>query len=170
MNKLLFLLLLSLLPLFSEAELHPLFIEGNRQFANEQYDSALVNFNLLIQDCPDKKEAYFDRGLCLYKAQRYSEAMLDFDLCLGMDSAMYEARVLQALSLQKTGRLQAAIGQYEWIEEHTTGYSLLNKRIKNYHLAVFIANKWYYMIAMAVIVLVLMVLGAGIVSGRKHLH
>lgn len=170
MNKLLLLLLFAFLPFFSEAELHPLFIEGNRQFANEQYDSALVSFNQLVQDCPEVKEAYFDRGLCLYKAQRYSEAMLDFDLCLGMDSTMYDAAFLKSLSLQKTGSLKAAIGGFIWIQHRTTGYDLLNKRIKNYHLAVLIANKWYYMIAMAVIVLVLMVLGAGLLSGKRHLH
>ncbi|MFN8300364.1 MAG: hypothetical protein U0T75_14785 [Chitinophagales bacterium] len=170
MRKLWCLVLIICFPFFAEAELHPLFIEGNRQFANEQYDSALISFNALIQDCPDKKEAYFDRAICLYKTHRYSEAIQDFDLCLDMDSLMYDAKFLKSLSEQKAGNLHAAMAGFTWLQERTTNYPLLNKRINNYHLAVLIANRWYYMIAMAVIVLVLMVLVTGLVSGKKHLH
>jgi hypothetical protein len=55
-----------------------------------------VLFNQLIQEFPERKEGYFNRGLCLYKTEQYSEAILDLGTCLQMDSVFSLASVLTA--------------------------------------------------------------------------
>jgi tetratricopeptide (TPR) repeat protein len=72
-------------------------------------------FNQLIQEFPERKEGYFNRGLCLYKTEKYSEAVLDLGTCLQMDSVFSLARVLKGLCLQRSGNLQEAMQTYSEI-------------------------------------------------------
>ncbi len=167
MNKLLFFVVVVLLPVLSEAEIHPLFTEASQQFENKQYDSALTNFNQLLQQYPEKKESYFNRGLCLYSTEKFSEAILDFNECLTLDSVFDDAQFLKGMSLQKSGELKAAMHEYSNIHERNTGYDLLDKRIKNYRFAVYLSTRWYYMIMMAVLLLLLITLVVGISSSKK---
>ena len=44
----------------AEAEIHPLFTAAEKQFNEKNYEGALINFNLLIQQMPEKKEGYFN--------------------------------------------------------------------------------------------------------------
>ena len=156
-----------LLPVLSEAEISPLFTEANQQFEHQQYDSALGNFNLLLQQNPEQKESYFNRGLCLYYTEKFNEAILDFNECLLLDSVFDEAQFLKGLSLQKTGELKAAMYEYQNIHERNTAYGLLDKRIKNYRFAVYLSTRWYYMIVMAVLLLLLITLVVNLSSSKK---
>jgi hypothetical protein len=50
-----------------EAEVHPLFAAANEQYQQRQYDSALVLFNQLIQEFPERKEGYFNADFVFTK-------------------------------------------------------------------------------------------------------
>ena len=167
MRYLFFILLFFVLPYFTEAENHPLFAAAEIQFNQKNYEAALVGFNQLLQEFPEKKECYFNRGLCLYKAEKFSEAIFDFDESISMDSALADAQLMKGFSLEKRGDLKEAMAVYKNFPESNTNHTLLNRRIKNYQLAVIVSSKWYYMIAMMLVVILLMAVVVKTSSYRK---
>ncbi|MFN8321454.1 MAG: tetratricopeptide repeat protein [Chitinophagales bacterium] len=151
----------------SDAEVHPLSSLIEKQIKSNNYESALLSCNQLIQEFPDRKEGYFNRGLCLYKTDKYSEAILDFNDCLQVDSELVAARFLKAMSLQKRGDLLEAMNVLEGIMQSDATIYSVSKRIKNYQLAVYLSTRWYYMLAMGLILILLMILVINIFSSRK---
>ncbi len=151
-----------------EAEVHPLFAAANKQYQEQQYDSALVLFNQLIQEFPERKEGYFNRGLCLYKTEKYSEAVLDLGTCLQMDSVFSLARLLKGLCLQQSGNLQEAMQTYSEISGDDARLFSTQKRVKNYNLSVYLATRWYYMVAMGLIFILLIVTVISFFSEAKN--
>lgn len=152
----------------TKAELHPLYTSAEMYFKAQEYDSALVLFNQLIQQFPDRKEGYFNRGLCLYKTEKYSEALLDFSDCLLMDSTFSVARFLSAMCQQQIGDWELALQSFGKISEPDATIFNTRQRIKNYHLSVYISTRWYYMIAMALIFILLIATAISLFSGAKN--
>ncbi len=150
-----------------EAEVHPLFAAANKQYQEQQYDSALMLFNQLIQEFPERKEGYFNRGLCLYKTEKYSEAVLDLGTCLQMDSVFSLARLLKGLCLQQSGNLQEAMQTYSEISGDDARLFSTQKRVKNYNLSVYLATRWYYMVAMAISIILLVLVWISMLSRKK---
>ena len=151
----------------SDAEVHPLSALIEKQIKGNNYEAALLSCNQLIQEFPDRKEGYFNRGLCLYKTDKYSEAILDFNDCLQVDSELVAARFLKAMSLQKRGDLPEAMNVFEEIMQSDATIYSVSKRIKNYQLAVYLSTRWYYMLAMSLILILLMILVINIFSSKK---
>ena len=151
----------------AEAEIHPLSLLGDQQFANKQFELALISYNQLIQEFPDKKEGYFNRGLCLYATEKFSEAIFDFDECTGMDSSFSEAQLMKGFALEKRGDLKEAMAEYKNLQSRNTNRTLLDRRIKNYQLAVVVSKSWYYMIAIMLVVILLMAVIVKSIAYRK---
>ncbi|MBK7147740.1 MAG: tetratricopeptide repeat protein [Bacteroidetes bacterium] len=151
-----------------EAKVHPLFAAANRQYQEQQYDSALLLFNQLIQQYPDSHQGYFNRGLCLYKTEKYSEALLDLHDCLLLDSTFMLARFVEAMCWQHTGRWEQAMQSFGSITEPEATLLSTRQRIKNYHLSVYIATRWYYIIAMALIFILLIATVISLFSAAKN--
>jgi len=158
MKKIILLLFISNFSILSGADLHPLSLAGNQQFSLHQYDAAMVSYNQLIQYFPDNKAGYFNRGLCLYKTENYAQAIYDFEECLILDSIYIKAAIAKAFSLEKKGELKAAIASYTLLNGKVERTYLLHKRIQNYELAVLLSKKWYYMLAMLLIAVILLAL------------
>lgn len=152
----------------TKAELHPLYSSADRHFKAQEYDSALVLFNQMIQQFPDRKEGYFNRGLCLYKTEKYSEALLDFNDCLLLDSTLSVALFLTGRCRQQTGDWELALQSFGKISEPDATIFNTRQRIKNYHLSVYIATRWYYMIAMALLFILLIATVVSLFSGVKN--
>lgn len=167
MRYVIFIGLLFLVLVHTHAETHPLFASANEQYNSGQYDSALVNFNQLIELYPNTKEYYFNRGLCFYKMQKAQQATADFDYCLLLDSAFANARVMKGLLKEDAGDMAGALREYEHVRGTDTINHLLNRRIKNYQLSVWISNNWYYMIALMLVVILLMAVVAKSISYKK---
>lgn len=165
----LFILLILLVPFpgYVAAETAPIATEADAQFNAGNYDAAFENYNRLVQQNPDRKEYYFNRGLCLYKTGKFEQAIADFNQSLLLDTGFAQAKLMRALALEKQGNIKAAITAYKGIEEDDTINSLLNRRIKNYQLAVWLSNKWYYMVAIMLVVILLMAVVAKSVSYKK---
>lgn len=163
-------LLLAMLLLFSahaETENHPLAIQAQQYFDNGQYDEAANTYTQLITQLPDTKEGYFNRGLCYYKLNQYTNAIPDFEKCLQLDSTLSDALLMHALCMEHTGQLKQAIAEYETLKQTGTNSSLLNSRIKSYRLCVLVSKNWYYMVAMMLVVILLMAVVAKSYSYRR---
>ena len=167
MKKTVFTFLIFTFPFYMEAEIHPLSAEGDLQFSQNNFDSALICYNQLLQVFPEKKECYFNRGLCLYKTEKFSEAILDFDECLSQDTAFLIAEFLKGISLQKSGSLKEAMSEFTLLSMKDATIFNVAKRINNYQLAVFISKNWNLMIAMAVILILLVALATNVLSSKK---
>ena len=150
-----FFAVLSILPISLHAEIDSLYQKGEAQFEQKQFDSAIISFNQLIGEFPQKKEGYFNRGLCFYKLDKYDTAISDFEKCLQIDSVFKEAEYLKALSLQKKGALKSAYTAFEVLNTKYTGYNGLKKRVFNYRLAVILSTNWYYMLAIMFMIIIL---------------
>ncbi len=128
--------------------------DAENYFAQQQFDSAITIYNQLIEVYPDTPALYFNRGLCHYKLNRPKEAITDFDFVLVQDSANKQALYLKALSLEQIGEREASVKVLESLRAIDENYNDVAKRIKNYRLAVYLSRKWYYMVAMALLVII----------------
>lgn len=142
----------------TEAAQHPLSITGDSAYQNQNYSQALIAYNSLVQEFPGRKEGYFNRALCLYHIEKYSEAFFDFDESFRMDTALYSALALKALCLEKQGDLNEAMRLYRSLPVADFAYPFL-QRVKTYERATFIASKWYYVLLLACLMGVLAGLG-----------
>ena len=123
-------------------------------YSRQQFDSALVQYNLLVADYPDTILLRYNRGLCYYSLKRWDEAIEDFDRCLEQDSLSKDARYLKARALDQKGNLVAAQQELETLYAIDKTYDDLNQRIQILRLTVYLSRNWYYMIAMAVLVII----------------
>ena len=113
------------------------------------------------------KESYYNQGLNRYQSGKFSEAIFYFDTCLIIDSSFKEARFLKALSLEKKGDLIEAITEFEIIKRDDPLYDDIDKRIKNYHLTVYLSKNWYYMLAMLFLVILFMAVVVKTIAYKK---
>jgi tetratricopeptide (TPR) repeat protein len=154
---LLLLVALTLFILPGKAEVHPISVEAEKYFQQKNYDSALILYREVTLQQPQKKEGYYNQGLCLYYSGKYEQAIALFDTTLTLDTST-NARLMKALSLEKTGRLEEALKVLEQLDKSHSVYYTISKRIHNQQLATFISRNWYYMIALLFITVVFMVL------------
>lgn len=132
----------------TEAAQHPLSITGDSAYQNQNYAQALIAYNSLIQEIPDRKEGYFNRALCLYHTEKYSESFFDFDESFRIDTAQHSALALKALCLEKRGDFNEAMRLYRSLPVADFSFPFL-QRVKTYERASFIASKWYYILSLA---------------------
>jgi tetratricopeptide (TPR) repeat protein len=136
-------------------------------YGQNRFDSAAVYFAQLIDSFPERKEGYFDRGLCFYKLGNDTLAISDLDNALKLDSAFSDARLLKILVLQHKGDYKSAYTEFSMLDTTYAGYIALKKRIQHYRLAVLISNNWYYMIAIMFMVIILFAVASKTMSYRK---
>lgn len=136
-------------------------------FDEKDYNAALVTYNLLIQEFPERKEGYFNRALCLYKTEKYAESIFDFEESFALDTLLREARLMKGFAFEKQGNLKEAMSVYESLLITDATLFPLKERIKNYHTAVFISKSWYYMVAIFLVVIILIAVVAKSLSYRK---
>jgi len=132
-----------------------LYQQADSQFELKQFDSAIVAFNQVIADYPDKKEAYFNRGLCYYKMGKLDSAQRDFTACLQIDSVFDDARFMKVITLQKQGNWHGAFIEFKKLNTNYAGYNELKKRIRYHNLSVLVSRNWYYMIAIMFLFIIL---------------
>ena len=151
----------------AETEDYPLSQQAQQYFDSGQFEQAANTYTQVIEQLPDAKEGYFNRGLCYYKTKQYSNAIPDFEKCLQLDSTLSDALLMHALCMEHTGQLKQAIAEYEKLKETGTNSTLLNSRIKSYRLSVLVSKNWYYMVAMMLLVILLMAVVAKSYSYRR---
>ena len=152
-----FLLFVSLVfSISTKAEVPSIALQAEQQFLNEQFDSAINSYSQLIAEFPERKDIFFNRGLCFYKTNHYSEAIADFDKAAESDSLKNTAQLWKAYALEKEGKVKEAMVLFEQLSAQNTTSTLLIYRIKLYHTAVILSNNWYYMIAMALLIFLLL--------------
>lgn len=136
-------------------------------FAQQQFDSALSVYNSLIEEYPDTLPLYFNRGLCYYKLNKLNQAIADLDFVLAHDSANKEALYLKALCLEKKGEQEASVKVLQGLYAIDQNYNDVAKRIQNYRLAVYLSRNWYYMVAMALLVIIFLATVVTIKTSRR---
>ena len=124
----------------AQTVLDPLSEEADKAFQNEHFDKALALYNQLIQEFPERKECYFNRGLCLYNLDRQSEAILDFDEAKTIDLNLQEADYMKGLALEKSNRLSEALTLWQQLIPY------FNAEQKAQHIvwAQRWSRQWYY--------------------------
>lgn len=142
-------------------------IVAENYFTHQQFDSAILVYNQLIEEYPDTLSLYFNRGLCYYKLNQPAKAVADFDYILMHDSLHKEALYLKALSLEQSRKQPAALNTLEKLYELDKNYNDVAKRIKNYRLAVYLSRNWYYMIAMALLVIIFLATVVTLKTSRR---
>jgi tetratricopeptide (TPR) repeat protein len=129
--------------------------QADSQFELKQFDSAIVGFNQVIADYPAKKEGYFNRGLCYYRMNKLDSAQRDFNTCLQIDSVFEDALFMKILTLQKQGDWNGASNAFKMLDTNYTGYNELKKHIRYHNISVLLSRKWYYMIAIMFLFIIL---------------
>lgn len=142
-------------------------INAENYFAQQQFDSAISIYNQLIEEYPDTLTLYFNRGLCYYKLNQPKEAIADFDYVLTQDSVNKEALYLKALSLEQKGEREASVKVLERLRAIDENYNDVGKRIKKYRLAVYLSRNWYYMVAMALLVIIFLATVVTLKTSRR---
>jgi tetratricopeptide (TPR) repeat protein len=65
--------------------------KGRRYFRTGQYDKAVIQFSQIIKFADDKKSAFFNRGVALFKLNRKDAAMRDFKYAAKLGHAKAKA-------------------------------------------------------------------------------
>lgn len=144
--------------------------EALKQIETEQYDSAIVSFTELINQNPETRELYFNRGLAYYYTQNFDSAEHDFENSIVLDSPCphcQDAVYMSCLIYQQLGNYHKALSGYKILESQSPGYKDVNKRIKICNAIVYISENWYYMIAIAVIFFIIIALLSSILSAKR---
>lgn len=152
----------------AKADIHPTYYKAVQDFEQQNYSAALLAFNELLQAFPDGKESYFNRGLCLYKAGKYAEAILDLDESLQRDSLLTAALFLKAMSYENAAQTARSVEVLKQLYEQDHLYPTVQQRIQNYHLSVVVSTKWYYMVMMAIITIALIAMLVSLLSSNKR--
>jgi tetratricopeptide (TPR) repeat protein len=142
-------------------------INAENYFAQQQFDSAISIYSQLIEEYPDTLTLYFNRGLCYYKLNQPKEAITDFDYVLTQDSVNKEALYLKALSLEQKNEREASVKALERLRAIDENYNDVGKRIKKYRLAVYLSRNWYYMVAMALLVIIFLATVVTLKTSRR---
>lgn len=131
----------------AQSVLDPLSEEADKAFQNEHFDKALALYNQLIQEFPERKECYFNRGLCLYNLDRQSEAILDFDEAKTIDLNLQEADYMKGLALEKSNRLSEALTLWQQLIPY------FNAEQKAQHIvwAQRWSRQWYYITTLMIL-------------------
>jgi tetratricopeptide (TPR) repeat protein len=149
------------------AETHPLFQKANAAFERQEYDTALIFYNQLIDTQPEQKENYFNRGLCFFKARKFSEALNDFNQSLRLDSSFHQAHYMKVLILQQTANWKEAEKELALFDTNSAEYKILQKNVFYHRIAVTLSRNWYYMVAIMFLFILIVGVAAKSLSYRK---
>lgn len=152
------------LPLFP-AQSQSIYPPGYEQYQRKQFDSAVSLYSEFIAANPERKEGYYNRGLCYYHLDKAAEAISDFNVCLRIDSVFDDARFMKALALQQRGDWENSCIEFKKLNTRYAGYNELRKRILYHRISVLISRNWYYMIA----IMFMFILFVGIVAKSYYL-
>lgn len=141
--------------------------EAERLFSEQKYDSALQVYETLVEQYPDTLTLHYNRGLCFYHIGKLNNALNDFNYCIEADSFYAPARFMKATVLEQKGEKEAALAELKRLKKINPGYDNVAKRIKIYEIAVYVSRNWYYMLAMAFLLIVLMATVATLKASRK---
>jgi tetratricopeptide (TPR) repeat protein len=140
---------------------------ANSAYQAGQFDSALVMYSRIIAEGPNKKEGYYNRGLCYYKLNRFAQAQSDFTRCLQIDSVFEDAIFIKIITLQKQDDWTGASNEFKRLNTTYTGYKELKKRIQYHLISVSISRNWYYMIAIMFLFIILVAVAAKSYTVRR---
>ena len=140
---------------------------ANSQYQAGQYDSALANYDRLVNQNPTQKEGYYNRGLCSYHLNKLLYAQRDFTISLQIDSVFDDARFIKIITLQKLGDWNGAYIEFKRMNTTYTGYKELKKRIQYHRLSVSISRNWYYMIAIMFLFIIVVAVAAKSYTMRR---
>lgn len=146
--------------------------EAMQQLEAKQYDAAIASYTSLIETADDDYATilHFNRALAYYHSQQYDSAEADLNRSIILDEPCphcNEAIYIAALIQEEKGNLQRALSLFEDIQKDSPDYKDVNKRIKRYHLSVWISKYWYYMIAMALITFIVIALLSSVLSSKR---
>ena len=141
--------------------------EAERLFSEEKFDSALQVYEKLVEQYPDTLTLHYNRGLCFYHLGKWDNALANFNFCIEADSFYAPARFMRATVLEQKGDKEAALAELQQLENISPSYDNVAKRIKIYEIAVYVSRNWYYMLAMAFLLIVLMATVATLKASRK---
>ena len=85
---------------------------ANQQFHNKNYQAALANYDLAIQNCPSLPEAYYRRGLVKRIMGNHQEAIQDLSIATILNPKMVSAYYYRGISYYETGDFPYAIANY----------------------------------------------------------
>lgn len=141
--------------------------QGYGQYNRSHFDSAIVSFTGLIAAHPEKKEGYYNRGLCYFRLNNLADARRDFNTCLQMDSVFDDARFMKILILQKQSDWKSAFIEFNKLNTNYAGYKELKKHGQYHNLSVILSRNWYYMIAIMFLFIIFIGMAAKVYAVRK---
>ena len=105
--------------------------KANKQFFNKNYQAALENYDLAIQQCPSIPEAYYSRGLVKRILGNHREAIQDLSIATILNPKMVLAYYYRGVSYYELGDFPYAMANYN----HAI---LLDSKLANayYHRAI----------------------------------
>eukprot|EP01080_Neovahlkampfia_damariscottae_P008366 gene8366-191_t len=86
--------------------------EGIEFVKQKKWEEAVDKFSSAIDFNENLKEAYFNRGLLNYNAERHLNAVMDMYKVISIDPNMNKAYSVRALSLKKLGKYELAIEDF----------------------------------------------------------
>jgi tetratricopeptide (TPR) repeat protein len=94
-----------------------LLLQGIQLVKEKKWEDALDKFSSAIDHNENLKEAYFNRGLLNYNAERFLNCVMDMYKVISLDPSMTRAYSVRALSLKKLSKWELAIEDFEKVFE-----------------------------------------------------
>lgn len=106
---------------------------GKNCAEKKDYDCAVEDFTLAIEQNPQNAEAYHNRGLAYYNNQKYDEAIADCTKAIELDSKLAAAYENRGDAYFKKKLYEKAIADYKAIKLNSKIASAYNSRAVDYH-------------------------------------
>ena len=151
----------------------PTAMDAELQMEEKQYPAAIASYTSLIEEADSGNVAvlHFNRGLAYYHTHQYHSAAKDMEryILLGENGLPFtnDAYYIAGLMAEERGYYEGAVVMYKEIQKTNGDYKDVNKRIKKYHLSVWVSKYWYYMIAMALFTFIIIALLSTVLSSKR---
>lgn len=89
-----------------------LFESGHAKATEKNYESAIVDFSIVLKIDSNFAMAYLNRGISFQRLNKHKEAISDFSKALKLDSELSEAYFFKGVSIQHQGNFPKAIENY----------------------------------------------------------
>jgi tetratricopeptide (TPR) repeat protein len=86
---------------------------ANLRFEEGDFDAAIADYTLVLQEDPRMAKAYNNRGVAYLRKGDPDAAIADFDACLAIAPAFAEARCNRGLARFRKGDLDGSIADYD---------------------------------------------------------
>lgn len=100
---------------------HDLNTLGVHFYSIEAYDLAIVQLEQAVALAPEVASVHFNLGGAFFGKGRTKDAEHEFLLTLERDPGHLRAHWFRGLCLEKLGRLDEALREFEWVLRHSTG-------------------------------------------------